>query len=260
MSTYSLKRSAVLILLALLVGIFWVCLVERHKQVADIYKDWKTFTHNRIKIVYSAEHPLEHSFEEMAAVLTTIINRDCQFFEIAVPQETLVVLYYSGYGQGRAITGEEFPFVRNDTIHFWVPSFYGPVVMRYLLPRWLDTEPEFRFLKHGLIALFDYSGQDYHGATLGLLDDGTFIPLDGLAADTTVNSDKERYQSAEAASFIDFFSFRFGIEELSLLYRSRGSFDRTTQALFQIPVDSLQTLWLDFARERVRADSAATTE
>jgi hypothetical protein len=260
MITYSEKHPAAPLWLVLLFGCLCACSGGEQDKVAEIYQDWETFTRGNIKIVHPAEHPLEHSFEEMAAVYSTIINRNCRFFEIPVPRETLVVLYYSGYGQGRAITGEEFPFARNDTIHFWVPSYYGPVVMRYLLPRWLDIEPEYRFLKHGLIALFDYSGQDYHGATLGRLEDGTFIPLDSLAADTTVNSDKERYQSAEAASFIDFFSFRFGIEGLNLLYRSRGSFDRTVPVLFQMPVDSLQTLWLDFARERVRADSAATTE
>jgi len=231
------------------------------KPVNDKYKDWKTYTYKNIKIIYPSGHPLVDSFHDMAQGYLTALRRDCQFLGIDVPQDTLVVYYYSGYGQGRKMTGREYPFADSTAIYFWVPNFYGPTLMQYLLPKWQNVEPKYPFLKHGLIALFDYSGQNYHQSTMNYFSEGKFIPLKELVVDTTVNSDTERHQSAEAASFIDFIVYYFGIQGLEMLYRSRAPFEKTVEGIFMIPVDSLQGLWLDFVRERVEAmDTTKVTE
>lgn len=225
---------------------------EKGKKPTDEkYKGWETFTYENVKIIYPRGHPLVDSFHGMAQGYITAMRRNCQFLGINVPQDTLVVYYYSGFGQGREMTGREYPFADSAAIHFWLPSFFGPTLMQYLLPRWQDVEPKYRFLKHGLIALFDYSGQNYHQSTLNYLKDDQFIPLKELAVDTTVNSDTERHQSAEAASFVDFLDYYFGMDGLNLLYRAREPFEQAVQGIFMMPVDSLERLWLDFVKERV---------
>jgi hypothetical protein len=162
--------------------------------------------------------------------------------------------------QGREMTGREYPFADSNAIHFWLPSFYGPTLVQYLIPRWQDVEPKFRFLKHGIIALFDYSGQNYHKSTLGYIEEGKFIPLRELAEDTTVNSNTERHQSAEAASFVDFIVYHYRIRGLNELYRSRESFEDAVQRIFQMPVDSLEHMWLDYVKLVVPVKDTVKTE
>ncbi len=234
---------------------------ETSSQTDDPYAGWKTFTYQNIKIIYPPGHPLEYTLSDMAKGYITAINRNCRFFEIDVPFDTLVVYFYTGLGQGREMTGRKYPFADSNAIHFWLPSFYGPTLMQYMLPKWQNIEPKYKFLKHGLIALFDYSGQNYHKSTQGFIDEGKFIPLQKLAEDTTVDSNTERYQSAEAASFVDFLSYYFGIIGLEMLYRAQAPFDQAVEGIFQMPVDSLQNLWLDFVKERLKAlDSTQTKE
>lgn len=225
------------------------------------YKDWKIYTYQNVKIFYPAGHPLTDNLVDMAAGYVTALERNCRFLEIDVARDTLIVYFYTGFGQGREMTGREYPFGDSAAIHFWLPSFYGPTLMQYLLPKWHDMEPRYRFLKHGVIALFDYSGQDYHQFTLRYLEEGKFIPLNELAVDTTVNSNTERHQTAEAASFVDFLTYYYGIQGLDLLYLARAPFETAVEGIFTMPVDSLEGLWLDFAKERVAAmDTTEVTE
>ncbi|HWR82966.1 MAG TPA: hypothetical protein VN285_06670 [Candidatus Deferrimicrobium sp.] len=222
------------------------------------YGGWQTFSHQNVRIVYPPGHPLEADIPEMAARYVVSIERNCRFFEMPVPVETLVVMYYSGFGQGPELTGRQYPFAFGDTIHFWLPSFLGPTLMQYLLPKWQNIEPKYPFLKHGLIALLDYSGQNYHSMTQRYLNEGNLIHLAALAADTAVSSDTERYQSAEAASFVDFVATYFGIKGLEILYRARAPFESAVQGIFMMPVDSLEKLWLGFVNDVAPKDTATT--
>lgn len=254
MSVMTIKNSVFpLVVIALGLSLFYCSQQkqESEKPLSDEYQDWKTFTYKNVKIIYPPGHQLIDSFHDMAKGYLDALERNCRFLEIDVPQETLVVYYYTGFRQGREMTGREYPFADKDAIHFWLPSFYGPSLMQYILPRWHNVEPKYQFLKHGLIALFDYSGQNWHQATQGYLDNGKFIPLKELAVDMTVNSDTERHQSALGASFVDFLVYYFGIDGLNLLYRAQAPFETAVQGIFMMPVDSLEGLWLDFVKEYV---------
>jgi hypothetical protein len=225
------------------------------------YKDWKTYTHQNIKIFYPAGHPLAYNLSDMAAGYVIALERNCRFLNMDGAKDTLVVFFLTGFGQGREMTGREYPFADSEAIHYWIPSFYGPTLMQYLLPKWHNVEPKYRFLKHGLIALFDYSGQDYHQFTLQYLEQGKFIPLNELAVDTTVNSNTERHQTAEAASFISFLTYYYGIQGLDLLYLAQAPFEMAIEGIFAMTVDSMEGLWLDFAKEQVAAmDTTGATE
>jgi len=257
MAVKKVRLLALLLILALLFCLFYlICSKQEQRDQLPVngkYLDWKTYTYQNIKIIYPPGYPLVDEFDKMAANYIAGLNRNCRFFEIDVPDDTLVIYFYTGYGQGREMTGRMYPFADSVAIHFWLPSFPGPTLMQWLLPRWQNVEPKFAFIKHGLIALLDYSGQNYHKSTLRYLEEGKFIPLRKLAVDTTINSDTERHQSAEAASFVDFISYYFGIQGLEKLYRIQSPFETAVEGIFEIPVDSLEGLWLDFVKERVEA-------
>ncbi len=223
----------------------------------DFFDDWKTYTYQNIRIVYPEDHPQGGFLENMAKGYVAAMARDCQFLGIEIPAETLTVYFYTGYGQGMSSTNQEYPFAIPDkaVIHFWLPSFLGPTLMEYLLPRWQAGEPQFRFLKHGIIALLDYSGQNYHARTQGFAVDTGFIPLADLAVDTSVNVNEERHQTAEAASFVDFVVYYYGIDALKGLYTAEDSFEAAVDRVFKLPVADLEDLWLGFVDMAAEMDT-----
>ncbi|MEA3297428.1 MAG: hypothetical protein U9R56_06140 [candidate division Zixibacteria bacterium] len=218
------------------------------------YEGWKSYTYQNVRIVYPPNHPHEKKLHKMAVWYGFALRQDCRFLQIPIPQEELVVYYYTGFGQGREMTGHKYPFADSAAIHFWIPSHKGPTLMQYLLPIWLQKEPQYKFLKHGIITLFDYSGQDYHEMTHEFYNDTNFIPLTELVKDTTVDSNIERHQSAEAASFVDFLVYTFGTQALRLLYRAEAPFEMATQGILKVEADSLQTMWTDFIEKAVRGE------
>jgi len=219
------------------------------------YINWKTFNYENVRIIYPPGHPQESTLTNMAEAYLYLIRKEREVLGAPPLTDTLKVYYYSGYGQGREFTGQEYPFADSNAIHFWLPSFYGPTLMQYLLPRWASDPPRHMFLKHGLISMFDLSGQNYHASTIGYKNSGEFIPLEKLATDTATDSNEERYQSAEAASFCAFVIGEFGPLALKELYQSPVSFDSSVLQTCLVPVDTLQMRWLAFVKMNVPKDS-----
>jgi len=225
--------------------------------VPDIYQDWDMATHGNVKVFYPSYHVLANQMTESARLYGRQVATSCRVLQIPIPAETLVVYHYTGFGQGREMTGREYPFAEDSVIHFWTPSHRGTTVMHYLLPKWIDKEPTYEFLKHGLYVLLDASGKNYHSLTMNRVNDGSFIPLVELAADTTVDSNLELHQSAEAASFVDFMLFSYGVRGLAFLYRAESDFAITVEGLMGLKADSLQAEWLDFADKAARGELPA---
>ncbi len=233
--------------------------VEKNSIVSQLpapYTNWEIYSYDGIQIIYPPDHPLKGTFYDVARGYQTILRRSCQFLQIPVP-DTIRIYFYTGYGQGQQMTGKEYPFATDDAIHFWIPSFYGPPLLQYLIPRWIPQEPTFKFLREGIIALLDFSGQNYHQLVLKLIDDNMYVPLTKLANDTLVNSNEERLQSAEAASFVDYLVYTYGMQTFKRLYISpEKDFEKATGSIYNISPDSLQTLWLSFVRSvAVKYDS-----
>ncbi|MCK4783050.1 MAG: hypothetical protein KAV87_04815, partial [Desulfobacteraceae bacterium] len=62
-------------------------------------------------------------------------------------------------------------------------------------------------------------------------------------------------------SFISFLTYHYGIQGLDLLYMAQAPFETAVDGIFAMPVDSLEGLWLDFAKEQVEAmDTTGVTE
>jgi hypothetical protein len=221
------------------------------------YAGWKSITQQNIKIYYPPDHVFESKFPEIADHYLFAIKRISATLSFDPPKDTIVIFYYTGFGQGREMTGQQYPFVKDGIIHFWLPSFLGPTLVDRILPYWEKRDPAYPFLRHGLRSLFDFSGQNYHQTTTEYARDSVLIPLAKLAADTLISSDTERVQSGEAASFIAYVLAYYGAARLKTMYESEVPFDQMVEQLFYISVDSLQSSWLDFAKQNVPPDTTA---
>lgn len=209
------------------------------------YAGWKYYERKNIRILYPPGHPQFSLFDQIADGYVTGIKGIAKVLQMPVPTDTLTVIFYPDLQTGMDMTGEEFQFVRGDTIHFWLPGFYGVTLAQWMLPKWQAGPVPLEFLRHGLITLFDHSGQDYHAATLRFIRENRFLPLATLAVDKGINSDRERYNSSEAASFCAFVLAWYGPEVMKGMYRYQGDFDSFVKGAFDISVDSLQTLWIE---------------
>ncbi|UCC43125.1 MAG: hypothetical protein JSU65_08210 [Candidatus Zixiibacteriota bacterium] len=260
-STQSSELELLLIsaILVLALGVFSGCTEEVGSpcdpKPEGAYDDWLTYRYENFVILYPPKHPNESGLESIGTNYINCIDRVVTDLRMSPLTDCILFVYYTGYGSGREMTGRQYPFATDTAIHFWLPSFPGPVLMQYLLPLWVPGEPHYRFLKHGLISLYDFSGQAYHEFTVGYINKDRFIKLADLAADTTVNSNTERHQSAEAASFCAFVMGQFGADTLKALYQSSEPFDQAVPALFGMSVEALENYWLRYVRASVPADS-----
>jgi len=224
--------------------------VDEPVAAADtLYTDWKTYTYGNIKILYPEGHPHADNLYDMANRYAAVMRQDCLFLGIDPPTDTVNIYFYTGFGQGRKMTGEDYPFADSLGLHFWLPGYYGLPMVKYLIPRWQPAEPRHEFLKHGLLALLDNTGENYHLKTLEYINNSEFIHLRDLAVDTTIDANTERVQSAMAASFVDFIVYFYGINGLNSLYVSDKDFDTTVESIFRFSVDSLENTWLNVIRE-----------
>jgi hypothetical protein len=219
------------------------------------YEGWKVYTYQNVKILYQPGHPQEAGFEQVAAGYVRAMAGVSEMLNMPVPDDTIRVIFYTGWGQGREMTGQQASFVEDGVIHFWVPSHLGVTFMHWFLPHWVPTGPAHEFLWHGLVTLFDYSGYDYHKMTLDYIENGRFIPLADLAVDSTIDSNTERLQSAEAASFVAFALAWYGPDQLKMLYRTDIPFDRLVRDSLFVTVDSLQNQWINVIRANQPVDT-----
>jgi hypothetical protein len=206
-------------------------------------------------IFYPPDHPYSDSMAVIARGYIRALSTISETMNMSVPTDTLVVAFYPDFETGRQMTGRYYPFAERELIHFWYPSFYGTTFMQWFLPRWSPAGTTHRFLRHGMISLFDHSGQNYHAATLRYYDAGEYYDLYHLSIDTTIDSDTERLQSAEAASFCAFFIAWYGVDRFKSMYESQTPFDRFVTDSLGLTVDSLQQMWLNVIRANVPADS-----
>lgn len=223
-------------------------LVDRESLQVDPFADWSYYNHENIRIFYPPEHPHRDSFESIAAGYLTAMAGITSALKMELPTDTITILFYPDYQTGMEMTGEDYQYVDGNRFHFWLPGYYGVTLTQWLLPRWQDGPVRHRFLRHGLITLFDHSGQDYHVATLRFIDENRFLPLSELAVDSTINSNRERYQSTEAASFCAFIMAWYGPEVLQAMYRYPEDFETFVRGAFDLSVDSLELLWLEVIR------------
>lgn len=211
---------------------------------AGTFDGWVAAHYLNVKVMCASDHLHVSKLPEMTKNYYTALANDCSFFRIDVPDDTIVVIYYTGPGQAWEITGMNHAFYLGDTLHNWPPEKFGTPLAKYLVAKWQSREPRHQFLKHGLYTLLDNSGENFHKLTLANSRSGKFVSLADLAVSPTIDSDFERQESAMAASFVDFIVFRYGIAKLADLYRSQEPFDQAVQKELGVSINKLQSEWL----------------
>jgi hypothetical protein len=216
-------------------------------QDQEPFKDWVRDRYQNIVVIHPLEHPHKDKFGEFAKIFSSLARQTCVFLRIE-PQDSIIIYFYTGIGHGYSVTQQEAPFSDGYVIHFWFPSFYGPPIVKHLLPKWHKETPAHKFLRDGIIALLDGSGQNYHEMTLKLIDSAKFISLKDLSEDTLINVDRERFQSAEAASFVDFLVYAYDITRFKELYISNGDFSTDVKRIFGATVPEMEIRWINFLK------------
>lgn len=212
------------------------------------FAEWKTFNSGRIQLFYPPKHQHESSFVETAKGYSRAVTKVSQTLGIDSLPDTIMVFYFTGPNQGLELTNHSRPYADSEAIYYWPAYTRGVSLTQFMLKKWSRVEPTNKFLWHGLIALFDHAGENYHKSTAEYANDTLFIPLAKLAVDGAINSDVERYQSAEAASFCAFVIARYGAATLKALYESPEPFLEIAPRLLQTTVESMESDWLEFAR------------
>ncbi len=212
------------------------------------YKGWLVESYKNVRVYYSPGHPQAATMLETAKKNEMAWRSISQTLEMPPPTDTFRLVYYTGVGQGEQLTGHFYAYADSLGVgRFWLPCAPGIPVAQALIRRWSPTFPVHKFLWHGLVSLFDFRGRNYHEATIDFTRDSLFIPLAKLAVDTSVDSDVERHQSAEAASFCAYIIGVYGVARLKLLYDSRLPFDLALQKITGKSVDEVQKEWLEYA-------------
>ena len=214
-------------------------------QNLTAYKGWQIFRQDNVVIIHPPNHLHQTRFPELTKVFSALSRRTSEFLNMT-PPDSLIFYFYTGTGHALNVTGQAVPYSDGTVIHFWLPSFYGPPLVKHLLYKWESKFPKHKFLWHGIVALLDGSQQNYHQFTLEHIDSGIFIPLRELVVDTTINVDSERLQSAEAASLVDYLVYLYGIEKVRELYLSDGDIYADFEKVFKLPVDNIEKRWLEF--------------
>lgn len=213
------------------------------------FKDWHTYNLGRIRLFYPPKHQFEANFEEIAKGYDRAVANISQLLAIDSLPDTITIFYFTGPNQGLELTNKSHPYADSEAVYYWPAYSRGVSLTQYLLKKWSTVDPTTKFLWHGLVALFDHAGENYHQTTMEYAKDTLFIPLARLAVDTAINSDVERYQSAEAASFCAFLLARYSPATLKALYESPEPFLEYAPRLLQVSLDSLEQNWLAFARQ-----------
>ncbi len=229
-------------------------------SVQSPYTDWPYQNYGTIKFFYPTTHPQSGSFKDFAFKMSDIIQEVSTLLDIPFPEDTMYFVFFTGYGQGRELTSHQYPYSSGDTVYFWLPSFIGPPLMEWLLPKWETRPSRHEFLRHGIITLLDYSSQNYHKTTLDMIKNDKFIPLAELAVDTNINYLEEREQSAEAASFVDFLLVAGNINIFRRLYDLDLPFEKAVDRIWHVPVDSLQAAWLKLAEVGASVDTVTNNK
>ncbi len=216
------------------------------------YDSWSTAQYKNIKIIFPEGHPFTEKMQDYAQIYKTVLRRDFQFFRLPEPTDSITIFYYTGFGQGQDLANSEFPTVRGDSIYYWPGNRLGITAAMYALKQWTKIDSQYKFLYHGILRLLDASGRNYHVTTLSFIDSTKFIYLQDLIKDTRVNYNAEAYQSAEAASFIDYFIYKYGIDNFKLLYESPREFEPTIQTICNINLDTLEKDWLRVIRQAMK--------
>lgn len=215
------------------------------------FAGWQRTEFENVVVYFPPGHLHQADMSQTAKNYRNAITKISGTAQLPVPTDTIRVFYFTGPGQGFELTQRPFPYGDSIAVYYWPNYSHGVSLMQRLFYSYFGGWSTQQIMHHGLIALFDFSGENHHETTLEFMRDTFFIPLSRLASDTAMNSDYERYQSGEAGSLVAYILASRGSTGIEAMYRSTLPFDQAVQQVMGITLDSLQKEWIGFIEANV---------
>ncbi len=211
------------------------------------YEGWEAYSYKHFVYHFPPDNYWGRNMDRFSTAFERYLAEDCDFLAIEIPEDTIHFYIYDNLKSGMELTGRQLPFNTGNQIHWGRLTPFGLELARYLIDRMGIRKTDFDFLYDGLAALRDYSGQDYHHLTAALLDMKKFIPLDTLFDNKAYARADSSHREWEAASFVAFITYNFGINRFKMLWQTTASFERAIKEIFGMDLMTFEDNWLQFA-------------
>jgi hypothetical protein len=248
------------------------CASTEKKTEIPQYKGWEKYSYGHFVYHYPEGHYWGRNVDRLATAFERYLAENCEFLAMEIPPDTIHFFMHKSWEKGRELTGRDLPFHIDNQIHWGRNTPFGLQLARYLIDRWGIRRTDFDFLYDGLASLRDYSGLDYHHQTAALLQMKKYIPLDSLCNNETYARLKQPVENTpklgdstavdpmissycrwQAASFVAFITYNYGINRFKILWQSNTSFERAIKEIFDMDMRTFEDKWLAFAMLRYDA-------
>jgi len=223
---------------------------DKKQETLPQIEGWKTYSYKNYVFHYGPDSFFSDKMDEFADAYQRFLTENCAFLGIPVPDEIIHFYIHAGPAEAERLVGKRTPFHTENQIHWGGVTAYGLELMYYLIDKMDIRRTDFDFLYDGLAYLRDYSNTDYHKRTASLIELKQFRPLDSLVNNESYARMTEPQKYNEAASFVGFITYNYGINRFKLLWQSTSSFDKAVEEIFRTDLDSFEQEWIDFVKER----------
>lgn len=241
-----------LLLILLLIGLLNPGCSEEKVEVIPQYEGWEVYSYQHFVYHYPEGSYWGKNMDRFTTAFERYLAEDCDFLAIAIPEDTIHFFIHDSRASGLELTGRELPFHTGKQIHWGRYTPFGLELARFLIDKMGIRNTDFNFLYNGLAALRDYSGQDFHHLSAFLLDSKRYIPLDTLINNGAFARADSSHAEWEAASFVAFITYNFGINRFKMLWQSASSFDQSIKETFGMDFITFEDKWLQFAMEHFK--------
>jgi hypothetical protein len=223
------------------------------------YEDWQRYTYGHFVAYFSPNSPFITREHEVVTGFDEFLAEICDILELKEPEKKIYLFVYASPVEAEAITGQSTPFMDDSAIHWGVTSAYGYQLTKFVMAKNGITPGRYDVVYEGIAHLLDFSGINYHAATVRLMDSGQFVSLVDLGDNRIFDTLNAFVKRAESASFVGFVMFEYGTEKVFALNKSQEFWVETINAVFQTPINIFAKRWTNFARAH-SVDSAAVVE
>lgn len=261
-------------ILALFAVLFTACGSDEKSAELPDYEGWGKYSYGHFVYHYPEGNfwGREENISRLSEAFERYLAEDCDFLTTEIPEDTIHFYIHNSIEDGRKLTGRDLPFHTDNQIHWGRKTPFGLELARFLIDKWGIRRTDFDFLYEGLATLRDYAGLDYHHQTAALLQMKRYIPLDSLIDNDTFErltalgkpTDASikiggtgpndpliaTYCRWEAASFVAFITYNYGINRFKMLWQSTASFEKAIRELFNMDLKTFEDKWLAFAMLR----------
>jgi hypothetical protein len=236
------------VILMILMGMLSGCSEKEKKVELPQYPGWKSYSYKHFVYHYPEDSYWGKNIDQFSSGYEKFLKEDCEFLAMELPTDAIHFYIHNNPEEGLKLTGQALPFHTEKQIHWDRRSAWGLELARFLIDRMDVRMTDFRFLRDGLATLLDYSGADYHHNMMSLIEIKQYIPLDSLINNESYLRADNTYREWEAASFVAFATYNFGINRFKILWQSASSFEESIKQIFGVDMAKFETGWHIFAK------------